>query len=94
MDPYAFLGLPDLASPDEIRVAYRDKARLLHPDGGGSLAGFQTLKDARDEALGTSRTAPCPGCGGRGSRAVVSGFTAIEIQCGVCLGAKLMWPYG
>jgi curved DNA-binding protein CbpA len=31
-DPYAVLGLPPTATPDEIRRAYRNQVRAHHPD--------------------------------------------------------------
>ena len=31
-DPYAVLGLPPTATPDEIRRAYRSQVRTHHPD--------------------------------------------------------------
>ena len=31
-DPYAVLGLPPTATPDEIRQAYRSQVRAHHPD--------------------------------------------------------------
>lgn len=38
MDPYEVLGVATDASADEIHVAYRDLARRLHPDAGGTDA--------------------------------------------------------
>ena len=32
VDHYVVLGLPPAASPEEVRRAYRDMARKLHPD--------------------------------------------------------------
>jgi curved DNA-binding protein CbpA len=34
-DLYAVLGVPEDASPAQIRHAYRERARRLHPDVGG-----------------------------------------------------------
>lgn len=35
-DACAVLGVPPDASIDEIRIAYRDRMRALHPDRGGA----------------------------------------------------------
>lgn len=46
---YRILGVPTTATPEQIREAYRGKARLLHPDKAtGSVAEFQKLKQAYD----------------------------------------------
>lgn len=45
----SFLG--DCSSIDEIKEAYRKKARDLHPDQGGSDEAMSLLNRAKDEAL-------------------------------------------
>ena len=51
-DPFAVLGLAPTASPDEVKAAYRAKARHMHPDVGGDPDAFLVLKVAADTALG------------------------------------------
>ena len=48
----AVLGLTDWPCPREnILGAFRDKAKSLHPDRGGTVEGFQRLVGARDYLL-------------------------------------------
>lgn len=47
-DPYDILGLSQDASPDDVRKAYRDKAKDSHPDGGGTAKDFALVKLAHD----------------------------------------------
>jgi curved DNA-binding protein CbpA len=45
-DPYDTLGVPRDASDDEIKDAYRRKARDTHPDKGGTEGAFQPVQRA------------------------------------------------
>lgn len=63
-DPFAVLGLAPTATPDQVKAAYRAKARTMHPDVGGDPGTFLAMKVAAETALeyasGTSRTRTCP----------------------------------
>ncbi|WP_200840460.1 DnaJ domain-containing protein [Geminicoccus flavidas] len=54
---YAALGLPVTATADEIRRAFNERAKLLHPDhaGGGDPAAFQRVLDAYEVLRDPSR---------------------------------------
>uniref|UniRef100_A0A915CT72 J domain-containing protein n=1 Tax=Ditylenchus dipsaci TaxID=166011 RepID=A0A915CT72_9BILA len=45
---YEVLGLQKTASQSEIKNAYYERSKLVHPDGSGSTAEFQELKQAYD----------------------------------------------
>jgi hypothetical protein len=45
------LGVPQTARRDDIERAFREKAREIHPDRGGSSAGMAELNLARERAL-------------------------------------------
>jgi curved DNA-binding protein CbpA len=54
---YAVLGVTSSATPEEVRRAYRRRAKKLHPDHGGSVEAFgelalayETLSDERSRA--------------------------------------------
>lgn len=48
MDYYQTLGVPNNATPDEIKKAYRKLASKHHPDKGGDTATFQQIQTAYD----------------------------------------------
>lgn len=50
------LGVSPGASQDEIRRAYRERARAAHPDVGGSEAEMQEINRARETALRKTRS--------------------------------------
>jgi len=57
-DPFFMLSVDRTATPEEIRRAWRDKARTAHPDAGGSDLAMQELNEALRKALelvGTSK---------------------------------------
>lgn len=51
---FAMLGLEPPSTPDQIRQAYRQKARSLHPDLGGATEAFIHLQRAYRTALDNS----------------------------------------
>ena len=58
LNPYLVLGIRPGASPDELRSAYRDRARETHPDHGGDADSFAEVREAyevlRDEQRRTA----------------------------------------
>jgi curved DNA-binding protein CbpA len=47
-DYYAVLGISETADLREVERAYRSKARMHHPDSGGSEETMKSLNEARD----------------------------------------------
>jgi len=54
-DPFLLLSVDRTATPQEIRRAWRDKARTAHPDTGGSDSAMQELNEALRTALDIAR---------------------------------------
>jgi hypothetical protein len=50
-DPFTLLDVSTSASVEEIRQAWKSKARQAHPDTGGSHEAMQRLNEALQEAL-------------------------------------------
>nr|WP_303650396.1 J domain-containing protein [Halalkalicoccus sp. NIPERK01] len=46
MAAFATLGLPTDASEAEVRAAYREKIKRVHPDQGGSRESFERVREA------------------------------------------------
>lgn len=56
--PYAVLGLSPSATADQVRAAYRAKAKQVHPDRpGGSAAGFVAVRQAYEVLRDPARRA-------------------------------------
>ncbi len=51
------LGLDDCATPEDVRRAYRAKAREAHPDAGGSHDVFLRVQAAMDRLREIGRAA-------------------------------------
>lgn len=47
-DYYAMLSISEHSTPDQIKIAWREAAKKLHPDRGGDPAVFSELSEAYD----------------------------------------------
>ncbi len=56
-DLYKVLGVPREASTEEVRKAYRRKAKKAHPDAGGDAVKFGALQRAHDVLVDPTRRA-------------------------------------
>ncbi|MEH7904043.1 J domain-containing protein [Rhizobium laguerreae] len=52
-DPYLILGIKRRSTPEQVRAAYRKKAKKLHSDAGGDARAFLLLKEAHDFLMDT-----------------------------------------
>jgi curved DNA-binding protein CbpA len=55
IDPYAVLGLKANATTDDVKAAYKRRAKSTHPDTGGSSQEFGDVKLAHDVLSDTER---------------------------------------
>jgi DnaJ-class molecular chaperone len=87
----------ETASEAAVNMQYRAKAKVAHPDGGGSLEKFaiidrakhillEWLKRNADKPIVSSGAVKCPHCDGTGFVKVQRGFNFLRIQCQRCKG--------
>ena len=62
MSYYQILGVPETASQEEIKRAYRKQALQQHPDKGGDAELFQKLSTAYDILSNPSLRAEYDSC--------------------------------
>lgn len=81
MTPHEVLGLPEDATEEDAKAAYRRLAQMHHPDRGGDPQIFLTigraLKDFR-------RKLPCQLCSGKGYIETRSGLAICRDPCPKC----------
>ena len=82
----AQLGLADDATLEQVKLAYRNKARELHPDAGGDPEAFHALKVIYNEAVQAVENRACYTCGGSGKVVHTAGFHSITMPCPTCKG--------
>jgi hypothetical protein len=62
VNPHEVLGVRPGASPDEVRAAWRRRARATHPDRGGDEEAFSEVLEAYRRLTG-ERSPRVPGSG-------------------------------
>ena len=85
--PFETLGLPDTATPDEVKARWRELASEHHPDNGGDADRFHECRKAYEQAHAlASEPKPCDHCGGSGKISVARGFNQVKLPCNPCDG--------
>ena len=85
---FATLGLPDTATPDEVKAKWRELCMIHHPDRGGNSVEFNTIRKAYKQAFDeASQPKACSSCNGTGKYKKTSGWSSIEMTCLDCGGS-------
>ena len=85
---FATLGLPDTATPDEVKAKWRELCMIHHPDRGGNAVEFNTIRKAYKVAMEeASEPKPCGSCKGSGKVTQTMGWSSIELPCQACGGS-------
>ena len=76
------------ATVDEVKAVWRETARRLHPDLGGSAEEFHAAREAYEQALAEAEARPaqagvCRVCGGR-PYFVERGAHRLRCACPAC----------
>lgn len=88
--PFAALGLPDDATANQVRAAWRIAAWRVHPDGGGDVEAFTAMRAAFERALKLAENRPCTACEGKGQ--IMRGrtqFSRTVLRCLACDGTGM-----
>lgn len=85
---FATLGLPETATPAEVKARWRELCMIHHPDRGGNACEFDEIRRAYHAAY-TEASAPkvCSHCGGNGKVQHTSGWTSVDLPCTHCGGS-------
>lgn len=85
---FATLGLPETATPDEVKAKWRELCMIHHPDRGGNAVEFNEIRKAYKVAM-EEASAPkaCPQCNGTGKTKQSHGWSSIELPCQACGGS-------
>jgi DnaJ-class molecular chaperone len=85
---FATLGLPETATPDEVKAKWRGLCMIHHPDRGGNPVEFDEIRRAYKQAHAeASEPKPCLVCNGKGKVTHAHGFSSIELDCPTCAGS-------
>ena len=85
---FATLGLPETATPDEVKAKWRELCMIHHPDRGGNPVEFDEIRRAYKAAYAeASEPKPCPQCQGSGKVKQSHGFSSIDMPCASCGGS-------
>lgn len=91
---FATLGLPETATPDEVKAKWRELCMIHHPDRGGNAVEFDEVRRAYKTAFAeASEPKICSTCSGNGEVTQTHGFSSIELPCQACGGSgKMVQP--
>lgn len=82
------LGLPETATPDEVKTKWRELCMIHHPDRGGNPCEFDEIRRAYKIAHAeASAPKPCGTCSGTGKVKQTHGWNSIELPCPTCGGS-------
>lgn len=85
---FATLGLPETATPDEVKSKWRELCMIHHPDRGGNPCEFNEIRKAYKIAMEeASQPKPCQTCNGTGKVKQSSGWSSIDLPCPACGGS-------
>lgn len=85
---FEILGLPEVATVDQVKGAWRRLASAAHPDRGGNLDSFHNVRIAYETALEhAAKPKACTKCQGFKFNITANGFMQLKLRCTRCSGS-------